>query len=682
MYKSLLAVSLMLPAAVSAEQLWLTVDKDTLPTISSLNGYALVSDVKGFAASPAAVIRIDSDQQDLLTALMHDDFFRCPGYMVHNSREDAEQAILAAQLKTDFTAPSLTAKSDIPNWLGQVQESRITDMIRSLSNFTNRFYTTTHGVNSANYIHDEWQSLASGRSDMTVEKYNHRDWPQDSVILTFKGHTKPDEIVVIGGHLDSTVGRSTGENTRAPGADDNASGIATFTEVIRVLASQPNFKPDRTLQFMGYAAEEVGLKGSAEIAAEYKNTNKDVKGVLQLDMTNYHGSMDDFYFISDYTNDEQTRFLKSLVSEYLPEYRANSTACGYACSDHASWHRNGFPASMPSESKFGEHNKAIHTVNDTLAQSGHAAAHAFKFAKLALVYAVEMTDLGGDSLESPVAGFSYSKDGSTVAFTDQSTDDKGIVDYRWSFGDGNESTMTSPRHTYSSAGTYSVRLTVTDADGLSDMATKEVTISQTCLLSESAPEWSETTSYSMGDRVRYNGSIYEAIWWSTGARPDIYTNVWKKVGDGDDDDDTGCKNEPPQSRFSFDVNDLKVTFSNQSSDDKGVVSHLWTFGDGQSSTAEAPSHTYRNYGEYTVTLKVTDEEGLSSTLSESIVLKDSGNPDNCSEPAWLADKVYLSGDIVSHQGKRYKARWWTRGKDPATSGQWGGWEALGACSVN
>ncbi|RXJ73300.1 hypothetical protein CS022_09890 [Veronia nyctiphanis] len=172
---------------------------------------------------------------------------------------------------------------------------------------------------------------------------------------------------------------------------------------------------------MGYAAEEVGLLGSAEIAADYKRSNKDVKGVLQLDMTNYHGSMDDFYFVSDYTNATQTQYLKDLVKEYLPEYRANDTACGYACSDHASWHRNGFPASMPSESKFGEHNKAIHTAGDTLDKSGHAAAHAYKFAKLALTYAADMTNLESEPepyIEFTVNGlevsFNYNTSGPIV----------------------------------------------------------------------------------------------------------------------------------------------------------------------------------------------------------------------------------------------------------------------------
>ena len=51
----------------------------------------------------------------------------------------------------------------------------------------------------------------------------------------------------------------------APGADDDASGIATLTEVIRVALAN-GWKPKRTVKFMGYAAEEVGLRGSNAIA--------------------------------------------------------------------------------------------------------------------------------------------------------------------------------------------------------------------------------------------------------------------------------------------------------------------------------------------------------------------------------------------------------------------------------
>src|SRR5690606_16105710 len=97
---------------------------------------------------------------------------------------------------------------------------------------------------------------------------------QSSVVLTIQGQTLPDEIAVLGAHLDSICSRSgttngqancdTGVTTaqrRAPGADDDASGIAVLTEVLRVVLDN-GYRPQRTVKFMGYAAEEVGLVGS------------------------------------------------------------------------------------------------------------------------------------------------------------------------------------------------------------------------------------------------------------------------------------------------------------------------------------------------------------------------------------------------------------------------------------
>ncbi|HMG21830.1 MAG TPA: M28 family peptidase, partial [Kofleriaceae bacterium] len=65
-------------------------------------------------------------------------------------------------------------------------------------------------------------------------------------------------------------------------------------------------------------------------------------------------------------------------------------ACGYACSDHASWFRTGVPASMPFESRSRDRNRAIHTRRDTLETSGNNAAHAVKFARLAAAYVIEL----------------------------------------------------------------------------------------------------------------------------------------------------------------------------------------------------------------------------------------------------------------------------------------------------
>lgn len=239
-----------------------------------------------------------------------------------------------------------------------------------------------------NWIKERWEEIAGSREDVSVEFYEHQGFPQPSVILTITGSEFPAEILVLGGHGDSIAGYFGAKRKRAPGADDNASGIATLTEIIQV-AMLHEFKPKRTVQFMAYAAEEVGLVGSKRIAKAYKEANRHVVGVLQLDMTNFKGADEDIFIFEDFTNAAQNAFLTQLIEEYV-KVSWSTSECGYGCSDHASWSRNGYPASFPHEASMRKSNKKIHTKKDTISQSGDNAEHAAKFAKLGVAYLVEM----------------------------------------------------------------------------------------------------------------------------------------------------------------------------------------------------------------------------------------------------------------------------------------------------
>ncbi len=150
-----------------------------------------------------------------------------------------------------------------------------------------------------------------------------------------------------------------------------------------------NFRPERTVKFMAYAAEEIGLVGSNAIAADFRARAVNVVGVLQLDMTNYKSadSTVDIAVITDYTNAAQNQFLRELILTYQPSLVFANASCGYSCSDHASWTNKGFPASFPFEPRS---NPTIHTTSDTLAQSGNNANHAVKYANLALSYVGEL----------------------------------------------------------------------------------------------------------------------------------------------------------------------------------------------------------------------------------------------------------------------------------------------------
>ena len=59
---------------------------------------------------------------------------------------------------------------------------------------------------------------------------------------------------------------------------------------------------------------------------------------------------------------------------------------------------------------------------------------------------------------------------------------------------------------------------------------------------------------------------------------------------------------------------------------------------------------------------------------------DPGNPpDGCTASVWTSSSVYNGGDLVTHQGSEYRAKWWTRGETPGTTGQWGVWEFVREC---
>jgi subtilisin family serine protease/subtilisin-like proprotein convertase family protein len=91
----------------------------------------------------------------------------------------------------------------------------------------------------------------------------------------------------------------------------------------------------------------------------------------------------------------------------------------------------------------------------------------------------------GTGPEAPVAGFESSVDGLSVSFTNTSTDaDDDIVSYSWDFGDMGTSADMNPAHTYASAGSYAVSLTVTDSEGNTDTASMNVDVFDNVITAE------------------------------------------------------------------------------------------------------------------------------------------------------------------------------------------------------
>ena len=386
-----LLTALLLPllplAAQAAEPVWITVGADSGVELKQVK--ARLAPLFSASGAPIQLAQVEASELGTLSHLMHEGHQRCGGYVVHSTLADALQSMAQPISQNLFSAPPLTQGASVSRLLPHLDQGKIVGTISQLSSWRNRYYTTTTGVQSADWVAGQWQSLSAALPWASVSRVKHSGYPQQSVVLTLKGSRYPDEVVVLGGHLDSTAGSAPNSRTLAPGADDDASGIATLTEVLRVIAEQGR-QPERTLQFIGYAAEEVGLRGSKDIATRYKAANTKVLAALQLDMTNYQGSAEEIVFMTDYTDQGLTGYLAQLLDVYLPQIRYGYDSCGYGCSDHASWHNQGYPAAMPFESRFNDYNPKIHTAQDTLQNSDPSAAHALKFAQLATSFAIEM----------------------------------------------------------------------------------------------------------------------------------------------------------------------------------------------------------------------------------------------------------------------------------------------------
>lgn len=346
---------------------------------------------------------VDEKQQEKLSRLAHAQG-KCGGFEVVNAegvnavftaRAELRKLSLQAAREKSWKAP-LSLHSANPNpvlqdAIGELREENLRDTVVWLSSYPNRYNKGSNPNRHVEAMAEKLRAqLARANIPWTLDLISHNRTRQKSIRVRFTGSTRPSEIVVLGGHLDSI---SWGGS--APGADDNASGSAALLEAMRVFVEKG--QPERTVEFFWYAGEESGLLGSAEIAAQYKEEHKDVIAVMQLDMTMFPGS-GEFVIMNtaDYTSAWLRSYLLDINTAYLG-YDIQDDKCGYGCSDHASWHRQGYPTFFPFEALFDNYNHDIHTADDVITERS-SFRHALGFSKIALLFAL---DMGNSTLRQP-----------------------------------------------------------------------------------------------------------------------------------------------------------------------------------------------------------------------------------------------------------------------------------------
>lgn len=261
------------------------------------------------------------------------------------------------------------------------------DNLTKLTSFENRYSHDENGLDAAKWIKANFEEMAkaAGRDDVKVYFVSTgSSYKQPSVVAKFGDSNKAG--VIIGGHMD-TLGGFWG--SRMPGADDDGSGSVTVMETARVLLnSGQHFK--KPIYFVWYSAEEMGLVGSQHVVADFKSKNIPVAAVVQFDMTGYrYHNEPTMWLMDDYVSKDLTAFTETLINTYVKQPVKHSR-CGYACSDHASWTKDGFKSVMPFEAEMNSDNPDIHSANDTM--ENISLEHMTSYAKLGVAFAVELAE--------------------------------------------------------------------------------------------------------------------------------------------------------------------------------------------------------------------------------------------------------------------------------------------------
>jgi hypothetical protein len=288
----------------------------------------------------------------------------------------------------------------------EVSEERIAAIMRKLESFGTRYVLSekdnpTHGIGGAqHWIYDQFKSysprLQVSYDPFTIKKSQRI--PQDTdlanVVAVLPGTTNKDRYVIIGGHYDSIASRRSpgGQAAQpnddgprsaaetdplAPGVSDDASGTAAVMELARVM-SQYEF--DKTIVFITFAAEEIGLNGSSNYAKKAKEANLQIEAMLNNDIIGSDVTGDGrsannrLRVFSEGPEDSPSRALarytKEIAERYMPSmtvdliFRRDRFGRG---GDHTSFVREGFAAvrlTTPSENYANQH-----SATDTFANA-------------------------------------------------------------------------------------------------------------------------------------------------------------------------------------------------------------------------------------------------------------------------------------------------------------------------
>lgn len=202
-----------------------------------------------------------------------------------------------------------------------------------------------HSFSSGALVAAEWLKVRFEETGASCELRSFLSGFAPNVICRYPATEDTTETVLISAHYDS---RGSFGSTRAPGANDNGSGTTGLLSIARTIKRLGvTFRSN--VELVVFAGEEQGLYGSRYYAEELRKEEKNLTLMVQADMIAYHepGEPAQLGLPTIIGTPEVTQLVANISAIYSPELVVGLTST--CCSDHQSFHNEGFPATQVFE---------------------------------------------------------------------------------------------------------------------------------------------------------------------------------------------------------------------------------------------------------------------------------------------------------------------------------------------
>lgn len=218
----------------------------------------------------------------------------------------------------------------IVSMLNDLNSDSVRNIIQALQNFGTRFMLSPNRRDIADWLKNKFISV--GYPNTVIDSFlvqktwngNIYNLHQYNVIATLSGVQNPELVYIIGAHYDSFSQTGDPLNT-APGADDNASGIAAAIEVARVMKKN-NYQPASTIQFVAFGAEELMMSpggcGSCYYATQAATTGQKIQMMINNDMISHATTSGGW--IVNLNRYDNSGWLSKLASHIIVDYTSLS----------------------------------------------------------------------------------------------------------------------------------------------------------------------------------------------------------------------------------------------------------------------------------------------------------------------------------------------------------------------